>query len=476
MSSNRTNSIALAAILALQLMLTLDAQVMTVALPTVRDDLGFSQAQLSWVPNAYAIAFGGLILLGGRLGDAFGRVRLFLIGTALFAVASLIGGLAVDPAMLIGARVLQGVGAAVAAPSVLALISTMARDSVARARGLAYFTATSAIGASAGLILGGLLTDLASWRWGLLINAPVAVVVMIVVTRLVHDEATRRRGKFDVTGAVLATATSVSVVWAFLFAADHGWNAPGTGVFFVMAAILLTLLVIVERRADQPLIAIHLLGDRPRVGALINMALILGSHAAMLFMIAQYLQRVLLFSPLAAGVAFLPMTVTIFVVTQWVPSIVRRFGSLIPLALGGVSVTTSFLLWSTLDATSSYIVVLVPLLIHALGAALIFTSGTLLAMDRVPDSDAGSASGMLQMVQQIGGSLGIAVVVSVYASRSVETDFVPGLDAALLTGGALAALATIVALVTVRGRGHGGGERVTLDEDTTSTTKAGASG
>lgn len=463
--------------MALQLMLTLDAQVMTVALPTVREDLGFSQAQLSWVPNAYAIAFGGLILLGGRLGDAYGRVRLFLVGTAIFAAASLIGGLAVDPGMLIGARVLQGVGAAVAAPSVLALIITMAKDAAARARGLAYFTATSAIGASAGLILGGLLTDLASWRWGLLVNTPVAILVMFVVARLVRDDAPRRRGKFDIPGAALATAASVSVVWAFLFAADHGWSTPGTGVFFLLAAILVMLLVVIERRADQPLIAIHLLNSRPRVGALINMALILGSHAAMLFMIAQYLQRVLHFSPLAAGVAFLPMTVAIFVVTQWVPALVRHFGPLIPLTLGGVLATASFVLWSTLDEASSYPAVLIPLLIHAIGAALIFTSGTLVAMDRVPDSDAGSASGMLQMVQQIGGSLGIAVVVSVYASRSVEDNFVPGLDGAMLTGAVLAAVATIVALATVRGHGgkHRGGS--TLGEEaTTLNARAGASG
>jgi len=452
--SERAHASALAAILTLQLMLTLDAQVMTVALPTIRDDLGFTPAQLSWVPNGYAVTFGGLILLGGRLGDAFGRVRVFLLGTALFVAASLVGGLAFDPVMLIGARVAQGVGAAVAAPSVLALIATMARNDGERARGLAYFTAISAIGASAGLILGGVLTDLASWRWGLLINAPIGLVVMIVVGRLVKDGPAHATGGFDVLGGLLATLGSVSLVWSFIFAADHGWSSPSTILFLVAAAGLITALVVVERRSRSPLIAVHLLRSGPRVAALVNMGLVLGAHFAMLFFIPQYLQRVLDFSPLQAGFAFLPMTVTIFVVTSWVPDWVVRFGPRPLLVLGGILMTASFVLWSPLDGSSGYVGVLVPLLVHAVGAALIFTSGTLVAMDQVPDADAGSGSGMLQMVQQIGGSLGIAITVSVYAAGAVDDQFVPGLRAAILTAGGLAALATLVAAVSIGRRGE----------------------
>jgi EmrB/QacA subfamily drug resistance transporter len=445
----RTAALALSAVLALQLMLQLDAQVMTVALPAVQAELGFTAASLSWVPNAYALAFGGLILLGGRLGDAFGRVRVFTVGTGVFMVGSLIGGLAVDPIMLVAARVLQGIGAAVAAPSVLALIATMARDEVARAKGLALFTVTSAIGSSVGLILGGLLTDLASWRWGLLINVPVGVVVIATVARLVNESDRRRTQAFDVPGAIFASLASAGIVWAFIYAGESGWGSVGTVLFFALAVILIAVLVVIERRSANPLVAVQLLKHTPRVGSLINMGLIVGANAAMLFFIVQFLQRVLDFGPLLAGLAFLPLTATVFIVTRWVPGVVARFGARIPLVIGGVLVAASFLLWTPLNENASYVAVVVPLIIHALGVALIFTAGTLTAMDAVPENDTGSASGLLQMAQQVGGSVGIAVAVSVYATGAIEGQFIPGFAGAMFTGAGLAVAATIVAILTI---------------------------
>jgi len=450
MTSTRSTSVATAAILALQFMFALDSQVMTVALPTIQDELGLTAASLSWVPNAYAIAFGGFILLGSRLGDRFGRARMFTVGAGLFVLASLIGGVAPDAIVLILARVAQGLGAALAAPSVLALISTMAATPAARARGLASFTVMSAIGASFGLILGGILTDLASWRWGLLVNVPIGLAVITVVVRLVRNQTHPQAGRFDIPGAVLATLASVALVWAFLNTADHGWTNLGTALSFTVAAVLIVLLVIAERRAVSPLIAIHLLKDRARSGALVNMGLTSGAHFAMLFMIALYLQRTLAFSPLQAGLAFLPLTVSVFVITRWVPRWVERFGTRLVLVAGGVLVTLSFVLWATLSDSSTYLSVVIPLLIHAAGVALIFTGGTLAAMDRTSDADAGSASGMLQMVQQLGGALVVAVVVSVYAANSTPGDFVPGLSVALLVGGALAAVGAVVAIATIR--------------------------
>lgn len=431
-------------------MFALDSQVMTVALPTIQSDLGFTAASLSWIPNAYALAFGGFILLGSRLGDRFGRVRLFALGTGLFVVASLIGGLASTSTLLVAARVAQGLGAAIAAPSVLALISTMAPSPAARSRGLALFTVMSAVGASFGLILGGVLTDLASWRWGLLINVPLGIAVVAIVVTRVKNETHPQAGRFDFAGALLATLASVTLVWAFLYTADHGWANPGTALSFGAAALLILLLVVAERRAASPLIAVHLLRDRSRLGALINMGLTSGSHFAMLFMIALFLQRTLQFNPLLAGLAFLPLTVTVFVLTRWVPRLVDHFGSRTVLAIGGVLVTLSFVLWSALSTTSSYVGVVVPLLIHAVGVALIFTGGTLASMAHIVDSDASSASGMLQMVQQLGGALVVAVVVSVYSANATPGEFVPGLQPALLTGAALAALAAAVVLVTMR--------------------------
>jgi EmrB/QacA subfamily drug resistance transporter len=450
--SSRATAVATAAVLTLQLMLTVDAQVMTVSLPAIQHELGFSPSALSWIPNAYAIAFGGLILLGGRIGDTFGRVRIFLFGTGLFVVASLAGGLSSTPEILIGARVAQGVASAIAAPAVLALVSTMAKDENARRKALASFTVVSAVGASAGLVLGGVLTDLLSWRWGLLINVPIGIAVILVVRRLVRDGAPHATGKFDVPGAALATLGSVALVWGFVNAGDNGWTSAGTPSFFGAAIVFITVLVLVERRAANPLIAIHLLKQPARVGALANMGLTLGAQASMLFFIAQYLQRVLDFSPLLAGVGFLPLTATIFIVTRWVPGWAGRLGSRPLLLVGGALLVASFLGWSALDTLSTYWHVVIPLIIHALGCALIFTAGTLLAMDGVPDSDAGSASGMLQMIQQIGGALGIAIVVSVYATGSVTGQFVPGLQAAFFTGGGLAALAAIIASATVASR------------------------
>ncbi|HCJ49638.1 MAG TPA: MFS transporter [Microbacterium sp.] len=447
---SRTAALALSAVLTLQLMLQLDAQVMTVALPAVQEELGFTASSLSWVPNAYALAFGGLILLGGRLGDAFGRVRVFSIGTSVFMVGSLIGGLAVDPIMLVAARILQGIGAAVAAPSVLALIATMARDGAARAKGLAWFTSISAIGSSVGLILGGLLTDLLSWRWGLLINVPIGVVVIVTVTRLVNEGDRHRARAFDVPGAIFASLASAGIVWAFIYAGENGWGTIRTVVFFVLAAVPTAVLVVIERRSANPLVAVHLLRDKPRVGALLNQGLIVGANAAMLFFIVQFLQRVLDFGPLLAGLAFLPLTATVFIVNRWVPGIVARFGARIPFVIGGVLVAASFLLWAPIGEDATYAAVVIPLIVHALGVALIFTAGTLTTMDHVPDTDTGSASGMLQMVQQVGASVGIAVAVSVYARGAVDGRFLPGFAGAMLTGAGLAVAATIIAIFTVK--------------------------
>jgi len=333
---------------------------------------------------------------------------------------------------------------------VLALIATMAKDAAARAKGLAWFTAISAIGSSAGLILGGFLTDLLSWRWGLLINVPVGFVVVALVIKLVSETDRRRSRAFDIPGAIFASLASAGVVWAFIFAGENGWGHAGTIAFFAVAAALIVVLVMIEKRSAHPLVAVHLLKDVPRVGALINMGLIVGSHFAMLFFIVQFLQRVLDFGPLLAGIAFLPLTATVFIVTRWVPGIVTRFGARIPLVVGGALVITSFLLWAPLTADATYFSVVIPLVIQALGVALIFTAGTLTAMDAVPEADTGSASGMLQMVQQVGGSIGIAVAVSVYAGGAIAGEFMPGFAGAMFAGAGLALAGTLVALFTVK--------------------------
>ncbi|MBW0110159.1 MFS transporter [Pseudonocardia sp. KRD-182] len=448
----RRGALALTAVLATQLMLQLDAQVVTVALPQVQQELGFTAAGLSWVPNAYALAFGGFMLLGGRLGDIMGRARAFETGTALFALASLAAGLAQDPTTMIIARVVQGIGAAVAAPSILALITAMARDEAARRHGLAMFTAASAVGSSVGLILGGALTAFASWRWGLLINVPIGILVVLVVHRLVRETA-RARGSIDVAGAATATAGSLSLVYGFIHAAEAGWSSAWTIVSFALAVLLLASFVLVERRVRRPLLDLTLLRHRGRAAALVIMGLIVGVHFAMLFLLVQYFQRVLGMGALVAGLAFLPLTFSVLGLTQFVPALIRRLESGRLLVLGSLLVAVSFVWFAALDTTSTYFGgVFVALLLHSIGVSLVFTPATVMIMEDVAAEHTGSMSGFLQMVQQIGGSLGIAVIVAVYVGGSRPGQFVPGLAPAFFVAAAIAALAVLAALTTLTGR------------------------
>ncbi|MFF4640559.1 MFS transporter [Streptomyces olivaceus] len=443
-------ALAVAAVLTAQLMLQLDAQVVTVALPQVQDALGFSAAGLSWVPNAYALAFGGLMLLGGRLGDTFGRVRVFNLGTALFAAASLAAGLAPNASTMIIARVAQGVGAAIAAPSVLSLLTAMAKDEAARRRSMAMFTAASAVGSSFGLILGGALTAFASWRWGLLINVPVGIAVVAVVHRLVRESAPPACGRVDIAGAVTATAGSLSLVYGFIHAAEAGWSAVQTMLSFMLAAALLAAFVVIERRVAHPLLDLALLRHTGRATALVVMGLIVGVHFALLFILVQYLQRSLGMGALAAGLAFLPLTGTILTLNQFVPVFIRRIGPAKPLLAGALFVAVSFVWFAQLDRESTYTGgVLAPLLIHSVGAALVFTPATVMIMEGVPADHTGSMSGFLQMVQQVSGSLGIAVVVAVYVGASRPGQAASGLAPAFHLAGAISVLAVLTALVAL---------------------------
>ena len=451
--------LATAAVLTMQLMLQLDAQVVTVALARLQTDLGFSVTSLSWVPNAYALAFGGLLLLGGRLGDVLGRVRVFSWGTALFALASVVAGLAQDPGTMIAARVLQGVGSAVAAPSVLALVVSLARTEHERTRGLALFTAASAVGSSFGLILSGVLTGLVSWRWALLINLPIGLFVLLVVRRLV-PETSRVRGAVDVPGAITVTGGSVALVYGLIRASEQSWTDTLTLTAFGLALVLLTACVVVERRATRPLIDVTLLRLRPRTGALLVMAATVGAHFSMLYLVVQYDQRVLGFGPLAAGLAFLPLTGTVLVLTQFVPRLLTRFGSTALTVVGTALVIVSFVGFWNLDAASTYLSGVLPaLLVHSIGVALVFNATTVTVMSHLAEADTGAVSGMLQTAQQLGGSLGLAVVVSAIAASadgSTEagdldsTFFTDTLPAGFQAAGALAVLALLLTVLVMR--------------------------
>jgi EmrB/QacA subfamily drug resistance transporter len=439
-SKQRSSGLALLTILAAQFMFAMDLLIVVVALPRIQHDLGFNPAGLTWVLNAFGLAFGGLLLLGGRLGDVLGQLRAFRTGIFIFVLASLLGGLAQSPGWLIVARVLQGTGAALAGPSVLALVMAIARNEKEQSRGMTLFIAVSSVGASAGLMLGGVLTEFFSWRWALLINVPLGTVVLLAVGRLVA-RTRPRQARLDIGGALTATLGSVALVYGFISASENGWKPPGTLLSFAATVPLLLAFLRIERVHKQPLLDLHLLRDSSRLGALAVMALIVGVHFAVLFMLVQYFQRVLGYPPMLAGLAYLPLTVTVFAISHFVPRLLIRFGARLLLAAGSLLVAASLTGFALLGATDGYLSgLLFPLLVHAAGIALVFAPGTVAIMHGVPVQHAGAASGMLQMDQQIGGALGIAVMASIYAFTAVPGSYVSGLPAAF-GGGAIIALA-----------------------------------
>ena len=445
-------AIGLGVVLVAQLMLVLDATVVNVALPHIQTDLGFTPAGLSWVLYAYTLACGGLLLLGGRLGDVIGRLRSFEIGLAIFTVASLLGGLAMSPTWLIAARTLQGVGAALAAPSVLALVTTSAPNEAARNRGLALFTAVSSAGASIGLLLGGVLTDFVSWHWTLFVNVPIGAVVLVLARRFV-TETPRIRGRFDVVGAVTATLGSVAVVHGFISAADRGWAAPLTLASFVVGVALLGLFVRTESRVASPLLPLALVRNRTRGGALVLMALVVGAQFSTFFLVTQYLQLVLGFSPVATGAAFLPLSLAIFATSRVSARLVAKVGPRPMLLVGTLGLTASFVWLSSFTTTSTYAGHLLgALVLNGVSAALVFMPVTVVVLGGVDRAQAGTVSGLLQTAQQLGGAVGLAAIVSVYASQAVPGQFVPGVEPAFVTSAAFTVVALLVAAFVLRPR------------------------
>ena len=448
-ASARRGSIGLAIVLVAQLMIVLDATVVNVALPRIQTDLGFSSASLSWVLNAYTLAFGGLLLLGGRIGDVLGRRRVFRMGLALFTVSSFAGALATDPAFLITARTLQGVGAALAAPGVLALITTSAPDDAARNRGLALFTAVSSTGASIGLILGGLLTDVGSWRWTLLINVPIGIAVLALVGRFV-DETPRRPGRFDVVGALTVTGGAVSAVYALITAPDHGWTSGTTLGLLALSALLVVAFLVTEGRVAHPLLRLSLLRSRTRLSVLAIMALVVGAQFSMFFLAILYVQRVLGFGPLESGLAFLPLSLAIFAASRISPQLIRRVGAWPMIAVGTGGMALTFLWISGLDAGSSYATgMFLPMLLNGFFAGLTFMPITVVALSDVEPEHAGAASGLLQTMQQLGGAVGLAVIVSVYTSHAVAGEVVPGLREGFSTSAILDAVGVLLAIAGI---------------------------
>jgi EmrB/QacA subfamily drug resistance transporter len=448
-ANHRRAAIGVAVVLTTQLMLALDTSVVNVALPKIQAGLHFDVASLSWVVNAYVLAYGGLLLLGGKLGDILGRRRVFAAGVAVFAVSSLLGGLATSPAWLETARAVQGAGAALAAPGVLALITANALDDAARHRGLAPFAAFSMGGNALGLVLGGVVTGFLSWRWTLFINVPIAAVVLTLLRRFV-DETPRRRERFDILGAIAAAGTSSSLVFAIVSAPRAGWTSPLVIGGILLSAVLLAGLIVTERQVSAPLLWLGLLANRSRVVGLLVSVLAMGAQIAMFYFAVQYLQRVLHLSPVMAGVAFLPETAGIFVMTRFVPALVRTLGPRPVLVTAMAGLAASYAWFAFLpDAGTYWGTILAPLTLNGLAAGITFMPSSALALTAVDPARAGSAAGLLQTAQQLGGAIGLAVLVSVYAAFAHTGAFTPGLAQAFAVAAAFAvtALAAVVLLL-----------------------------
>jgi EmrB/QacA subfamily drug resistance transporter len=323
----------LAIILASYTMIVLDISIVITALPKIHDTLGFSATALSWVQNAYLLAFGGLLLLGARAGDLVGRRRMFIIGLGLFTLASVAVGAAQSEAWLIAARAVQGVGAAILAPSTLALLQTSFPEGPERTRAVAYYAAVAGVAATVGLVVGGIFAGLLSWRVGFFINAPIGIAMMLAAPRYL-PETERRPGELDAAGAISSTVGMTALVYGIVRSAGAGWNDPLTLAALAAGVVLLALFVVNERRAPQPIMPLRLFASRERTGAYAARLLFLGAMAPFWFFTTQFLQNVAGYSPVQAGLAFLPTTVVNFAAAMAVPRLTRRFGNATVLVAG----------------------------------------------------------------------------------------------------------------------------------------------
>lgn len=440
------------------LMVGVDSTVVNVALPDIQQDLGFSRTGLSWVLNAYTLAFGGLLLLGGRVGDIAGRRRTLTLGVLLFAAASLLGGLATDSAWLLAARALQGVGAALTAPSTLALITTNFPEGPRRHHALSVYSSTAGIGASVGLVLGGMLTSWASWRWALLINVPIGIAVALALPRFVA-ETPRHAGRFDAAGALTGTAGTTSLVYAFIRVSEAGWTDTQAMLGFSAAAALLVGFTLVESRADQPILPLRLFADRDRAGAYVGVMLVPAAMFGAFYFLTLISQQVLEYSPLRAGFAFLPMTLAMFTSVRFVPRLLQRLGAK-PVLLTGLTLVVVAAVWLwRLEPGDGYLSGLLgPLILLGVGIGLSLMPLNATILARVQPHEAGAASGLLQTLQWLGGTLGLSVLVTVYGTA---TRHATGSPAEILTEGAarafgvsalVALLALLVCTLVITGR------------------------
>jgi len=469
----RHPSVILAVILTAQLMVVLDATIVNVALPHIQRSLHFSNSSLSWVLNAYVLTFGGLLLLGARSGDLLGRKRTFMAGIALFSLSSLAGGFATSGTMLLAARALQGVGGALAAPAALALLTTFFPEGAARVKAIGLFTTVSAAGGALGLVAGGLLTEWASWRWVMFVNVPIGLAVLFV-GRTVLVETARRHGRFDLTGAITSTAGMSAVVFGLVEAGSNGWAAPVTVGSLLAGVTLLWLFVRIEKTAPEPILPLRILADRTRASANVARGLGYAGMYGMIFFLTQFLQDIQGHSSLITGIGFLPTPTSVFLASQLTSRVlVNRIPAKMLMIMGTAASALGLLLATQLHASTPYPQVLVSLILIGTGMGISFVSLTTAGLAGVASSDAGAASGLINVMQQLGAALGLAVLVTVFdtvtpgarsaglstaahAGVAARTALVHGIDVTMAAGAGFALVALAIVALLIRAPARAG--------------------
>jgi EmrB/QacA subfamily drug resistance transporter len=443
-----------------QFMVVLDATIVNVALPSIQQDLHLSEGSLQWVVNGYTLVFGGFLLLGGRLGDLLGRKRLFLIGLVIFTGASLVNGLAAGEAMLVGSRALQGLGAALISPAALSIISTTFQEGAERARALAVWAAIAIGGSAVGLILGGVLTQYFSWPWIFFVNVPVGIAAFVLSLRLLPESRLAgAHGSYDLAGAATVTGGLMALVYAIVNAQSAGWTSGRTLGFFAAATVLLAAFVVIELRSTAPLVRLSIFRIRSLLTANVAMFLAMSGMFAMFFFNTLYLQRVLGYGPLEAGLAFLPFTAGVMLSATVASQFATRLGVRPIAAVGFLLTAGGLILLTQLPVDGSYLTDVLPaLLLASLGMGAVFMPLTLVATTGLDDEDQGLASGLFNTSQQIGGALGLAVLSTLATSKmsaaggSSTHALVVGFHWAFAAGAlfSLAALAVLVVLLRKR--------------------------
>ncbi len=464
-AAQRRKWLALALLASTQFVIVLDAAIVNVAIPSIGRDLDFSPENLTWIPNAYALTFGGFLLLGGRMADLLGRRRLFMYGLLLFSVASLLGGLAASETQLIAARALQGLGAALLAPAALSMVTTMFAEGAERNKALGVWGAVSGSGGAAGVLLGGVLTEYAGWEWVLWVNVPIGIIAAILAPRLLVESRKEAETRtFDALGAITVTAGLSLLVYALVDAVNAGWDSSQTILLLAVSAALIAVFVVTELRSRAPLMPFRIFRLPTLTGANIVGLLVGASLFAMFFFLSRYMQEVLGYDALKAGLSYLPLAIAIIVSAGAASVLVTKLGFK-PVLIAGMVLVAIALLWlSQVPVDGTYAGDLLgPMVIAAVGLGLAFVPVTIAAVSGISDDDSGLASGLINTSQQVGGALGLAILGTIASSRTTDlvtagqgnpaalpNALTEGFQVAFLAGAGFAILGIIATLVLVR--------------------------